>query len=51
MEVAILREMLNKKELTKINWIENKHQIANCLTKYGASTEMLLNTLKNKSKE
>ena len=47
-EIALLREMINKNEITKINWIENKHQLADSLTKYGASSEKLLNTLKNK---
>ena len=50
-EIALLREMINKKEIAKINWIENKYQIADCLTKYGASSEKLLNTLKTKSIE
>ena len=50
-EIALLREMIKKKEITKINWIENKYQIADCLTKYGASSEKLLNTLKTKSIE
>ena len=48
-EIALLREMINKKEITKINWIENKYQIADCLTKYEASSEKLVNTLKTKS--
>ena len=34
-QIALLREMFNKKEITKINWIENKFQIADCLIKYG----------------
>ena len=46
-EIALLREMINKNEITKINWIENKYQIADCLTKYGASSEKLLNTQLN----
>ena len=50
-EIALLSEMINKKKITKINWIENKYQIADCLTKYGASSEKLLNTLKTKSIE
>ena len=37
--------MSNKKETTKINWIESKYQIADCLTRYGASLEKLLDTL------
>ena len=50
-EIALLREMINKKEITKINWIENKYQIADCLTKYGASSEKILSILKTKSTE
>ena len=48
MEIALLRDMINKKEITKINWIKNKYQIADCLTTYGVSSEKLLNTLKTK---
>ena len=47
-ENALLRKMINKKEITKINWIENKYQIADCFTKYGACSKKLLNTLKTK---
>ena len=43
--------MINKKEITKINSIENKYQIADCFTKYGACSKKLLNTLKTKSIE
>ena len=50
-KIALLSEMINKNKITKINWIENKYQIADCLTKYGASSEKLLNTLKTKSIE
>ena len=50
-EIELLREMIKKKEITKINWIENKYQIADCLMKYITSSEKLLNTLKTKSIE
>ena len=48
-QIALLREMFNKKEITKTNWIENKFLIADCLIKYGASSENILVTLKAKS--
>ena len=51
MEVAILREMLDKKEITKINWIDKHNQLADCLTKNGASSEKLISTFKTKSLE
>ena len=50
-EITLLRGLINKKEITKINWIENKYHIADCITKYGASSEKLLNTRKTKSVE
>ena len=50
-EIALLREMIHKKEITKVNWTENKYQIADCLAKYGAYSEKLLNTFKTKSIE
>ena len=37
-EIALLKEIINKKEITKINWIENKYFIAECLTKYRTSS-------------
>ena len=40
-EIALLREMINKKEITNIDWIENKYEIADCLAKCGASSEKL----------
>ena len=46
-EIALLREVINKKKITKIDFIENKYQIADCLTKYGASSEKLLKYSQN----
>lgn len=50
-EIDLLREKINKKEITNINWIENKYQISECLTKYEASSEEILSILKTKSIE
>ena len=46
MDVAIIREMLDKKELAKVEWVPTTHQLADCLTKRGASSEKLLDALK-----
>ena len=43
-DMAILREMLEKQELKEINWISNKKQLADSLTKLGASSKKLLDT-------
>ena len=50
-ETALLREITSKKDVSKINWIEHKYQIADCIAKYGASSKKILNTPKNKSVE
>ena len=48
-DIALLKEMIGKKEISKINWIDSKAQIANSLTKLGASSELLLQSFKNKA--
>lgn len=40
-DMAVLRDMLQNKEITEISWIDKSHQLADCLTKKGASTERL----------
>ena len=44
-EIGILQEMIEKKEIVSINWITSDKQIANCLTKRGASPDLLLKVL------
>ena len=44
-EMGILQEMIEKKEIVSVNWITSNKQIANCLTKHGASSDLLLKVL------
>lgn len=44
-DLSILKEMIDRGEITDVKWIDSKKQIANCLTKRGASAEGLLRTL------
>ena len=44
-EIGVLREMIEKKEIISGNWITSDKQIANCLTKRGASPDLLLKVL------
>ena len=44
-EIGILQEMILKKEIVSVNWITSNKQIANCLTKCGASPDSLLKVL------
>ena len=41
-DVSILRDMLNQNELTQLKWVPTEHQLANSLTKQGASSKFLL---------
>ena len=43
--MAILKEMLQKGEITSVEWIDTKKQVANCLTKKGASPAALLEAI------
>ena len=44
-EIRILCEMLEKKEINSVKWISSEEQLANCLTKRGASCDSRLNVL------
>ena len=47
-DVNILREMIDRKEITRFQWVESSTQIADCLTKQGSPTYRLQEIL-NKS--
>ena len=49
-DIAILKQMILRKEVSKINWIHKESQLADCLTKSGASTKELINVLSTKKK-
>ena len=44
-ELAIIKEMLHKNEINKIEWVDHSDQIADSLTKLGASSSTLLGVL------
>ena len=44
-EMAILREMVNRKEIDNITWVPSDHQIADCLTKRGVLSYKILRYL------
>ena len=44
-DVAILREMIDKPEIKKVTWVPTKDQLADCLTKRGSSPLKLLQVL------
>ena len=40
-DIAVLQDMIQKKEIRTVSWVDSAHQLANCLTKRGASAEHL----------
>ena len=48
-DIVILREMLAKNEINKIEWVETSSQLSDCLTKSGDSTALLLDALRSGS--
>lgn len=44
-DIAILKEMIEKKEISKLSWITTKDQMADPLTKNGASSSRLLQAI------
>ena len=40
-DLAILDEMLQRKDINSVSWVETSLQLADCLTKRGASAERL----------
>lgn len=45
-DISIIREIIDNNEVHKIKWVESRHQISDCLTKYGVSSSNLLTVLK-----
>ena len=41
LDIALIKEMLQKKELTSVSFVESKDQLADCFTKQGASSVKL----------
>ena len=49
LDVSILRDLVEQRELTEFLWIATDLQLADVLTKQGASSKLLLNVLNNDS--
>ena len=45
--IALLQEMLLKKEISRIKWIASHEQIDDCLIKQGVSSNNLISTLQD----
>ena len=43
--IAVIRDMLERRDLSEVCWVQSARQIANVLTKRGASAELLLSAV------
>ena len=41
LDMAVIRDMLDRGELHRVSWVDTASQLADCLTKRGASTQRL----------
>ena len=46
LDIAALKQMLHRKDIEEVSWIESSEQLADCLSKKGASSSKLVNILK-----
>lgn len=46
-DLAAIKEMLSKRELQSLSWVDKSEQLADCLTKFGASSLLLLSVLES----
>ena len=44
-DISIMREMVEKNEVAKVEWVSTEKQLADCLTKKGASSRKLVQAL------
>ena len=40
-DLAVLEDMISRKEVCEVKWVNTTQQLADCLTKRGVSTERL----------
>ena len=43
--IAVIKDMIERKDLSEVCWVQSARQIANALTKRGASPELLLSAV------
>ena len=48
-DIAVIKQMLERKEIDSVTWVDASHQLSDCLTKRGASCEKLLQVFKTGS--
>ena len=47
-DICVIRDMMDRQEISKLHWVSTELQLADCLTKRGASSRKHLDVLNNK---
>ena len=48
-DIASIKQMIQREEISQVIWVDTSHQISDCLTKHGASNIKLLQVIKEGS--
>ena len=49
LEIAKIKEMVEKKQIQRVNWVDTSHQLADILTKRGVVSEPIVKSLNSGS--
>ena len=49
-DICIIKEMIEKRKVTQITWCDSRSQLADCLTKLGASCNKLVHVIQGDGK-
>ena len=46
-DLACIKEILEKRELSSVKWVDSSNQLSDCFTKRGTNTEKLLQVIRS----
>ena len=46
-DISVLRDMIEQKNIHAVSWVQSAHQLANVLTKRGVSADTLMREIEN----
>ena len=49
LDISLIKEMIQKNEITSVSFVESKEQLADCFTKQGASSTLLRDAIESGS--
>ena len=49
-DISVLREMIDRREIEPLSWVSTEYQLADCLTKQGAKVDNLIAAIKQETR-